>query len=101
MGILEKIKEIEFEVGAPCLPAGGCGDAGWHHALHCPRAVACQRVHESPVPAPNMPQMSRTQKNKATEYHLGQLKAKLAKLRTQLQEPSKVGCAPAAPAAAA
>ena len=33
--------------------------------------------------------MSRTQKNKATEYHLGQLKAKLAKLRTQLQEPAK------------
>lgn len=25
------------------------------------------------------------------EYHLGQLKAKLAKLRTQLQEPSKSG----------
>lgn len=33
--------------------------------------------------------MNRTQKNKATEYHLGQLKAKLAKLRTQLQEPAK------------
>ena len=31
-------------------------------------------------------EMSRTQKNKATEYHLGQLKAKLAKLRTELQE---------------
>ena len=28
---------------------------------------------------------------KATEYHLGQLKAKLAKLRTQLQEPSSKG----------
>ncbi|KAK2077430.1 GTP-binding protein [Prototheca wickerhamii] len=46
MGILERIKEIEFE-------------------------------------------MARTQRNKATEYHLGQLKAKLAKLRTQLQEPAK------------
>jgi small GTP-binding protein len=31
-------------------------------------------------------EMARTQKNKATEYHLGQLKAKLAKLRTQLLE---------------
>jgi hypothetical protein len=44
MGIVEKIKEIEFEI-------------------------------------------SRTQKNKATEYHLGTLKARLAKLRTQLLEP--------------
>eukprot|EP00241_Pyramimonas_parkeae_P005727 CAMPEP_0114270220 /NCGR_PEP_ID=MMETSP0058-20121206/27109_1 /TAXON_ID=36894 /ORGANISM="Pyramimonas parkeae, CCMP726" /LENGTH=404 /DNA_ID=CAMNT_0001388917 /DNA_START=6 /DNA_END=1220 /DNA_ORIENTATION=- len=34
-------------------------------------------------------EMSRTQKNKATEYHLGQLKAKLAKLRTSLLEPAK------------
>lgn len=48
MGILEKIKEIEFEMG-------------------------------------------RTQKNKATEYHLGQLKARLAKLRTELQAPSSKG----------
>ncbi|CAG9466168.1 unnamed protein product [Pedinophyceae sp. YPF-701] len=30
-------------------------------------------------------EMARTQKNKATEYHLGQLKARLAKLRTELQ----------------
>lgn len=27
-------------------------------------------------------EMNRTQKNKATEYHMGQLKAKLAKYRT-------------------
>ena len=32
-------------------------------------------------------EMKRTQKNKATEGHLGLLKAKLAKLRTQLLEP--------------
>ncbi|XP_033631114.1 developmentally-regulated GTP-binding protein 2-like isoform X1 [Asterias rubens] len=45
MGILEKIGEIEREIG-------------------------------------------RTQKNKATEYHLGLLKAKLAKYRSQLLEPT-------------
>ena len=39
-------------------------------------------------------EMARTQRNKATEYHLGQLKAKLAKLRTQLLEgPSTGGAA--------
>ena len=32
-------------------------------------------------------EISRTQKNKATEYHLGTLKAKLAKYRAQLLEP--------------
>lgn len=48
MGIIERIKEIEFE-------------------------------------------MSRTQKNKATNYHLGTLKAKIAKLRTQLMDGPKTG----------
>jgi small GTP-binding protein len=38
--------------------------------------------------------MSRTQKNKATEYHLGQLKAKLAKLRTELLAETKGGGGP-------
>lgn len=33
-------------------------------------------------------EIARTQKNKATEYHLGLLKAKLAKYRQQLLEPS-------------
>ncbi|GAX84155.1 hypothetical protein CEUSTIGMA_g11578.t1 [Chlamydomonas eustigma] len=36
-------------------------------------------------------EMTRTQKNKATEYHLGQLKCKLAKLRTELQAPATKG----------
>jgi ribosome-interacting GTPase 1 len=34
-------------------------------------------------------EMSRTQKNKATEYHLGLLKARLAKLRSQIIEGEK------------
>jgi len=33
-------------------------------------------------------EMSRTQKNKATNAHLGSLKAKLAKLRREILEPS-------------
>jgi ribosome-interacting GTPase 1 len=36
-------------------------------------------------------EIARTQKNKATEYHIGQLKAKLAKHRTALLEPSGKG----------
>lgn len=38
-------------------------------------------------------EIARTQKNKATEYHLGQLKAKLAKYRSQLLEPQGKGAA--------
>lgn len=36
-------------------------------------------------------QMARTQKNKATSFHLGQLKAKLAKLKRELLTPSGGG----------
>ncbi|VDN26424.1 unnamed protein product [Dibothriocephalus latus] len=34
-------------------------------------------------------EIARTQKNKATEYHLGLLKAKLAKYRAELLKPSE------------
>jgi hypothetical protein len=34
-------------------------------------------------------EIAKTQKNKATEHHLGMLKAKLAKYRVQLLEPDK------------
>lgn len=34
-------------------------------------------------------EMARTQKNKATEYHVGLLRGKLARLRAQLLEPPK------------
>ena len=37
------------------------------------------------------PSAIETQKNKATSYHLGQLKAKLAKLRRELLTPSSSG----------
>lgn len=37
------------------------------------------------------PRSIETQKNKATSYHLGQLKAKLAKLRRELLTPSSSG----------
>src|SRR3990167_1980182 len=36
-------------------------------------------------------EIARTQKNKATEHHLGLLKAKIAKLRSQLLAPEKSG----------
>eukprot|EP00916_Digyalum_oweni_P017059 GHVL01027955.1.p1 GENE.GHVL01027955.1~~GHVL01027955.1.p1 ORF type:complete len:361 (+),score=46.16 GHVL01027955.1:58-1140(+) len=36
-------------------------------------------------------EVARTQKNKATEYHLGRLKAQLAKLRSNLLEPKSTG----------
>jgi len=36
-------------------------------------------------------EMLRTQKNKATSYHIGQLKAKIAKLRRELISPSTAG----------
>ena len=36
-------------------------------------------------------ELKRTQVNKATEYHVCNLKARLAKMRTKLLEPPKTG----------
>lgn len=36
-------------------------------------------------------EMARTQKNKATEFHIGIIKSKIAKLKKELQSPSKKG----------
>ena len=36
-------------------------------------------------------EMAKTQKNKATSFHLGQLKAKLAKLKRELLTPTSSG----------
>ncbi|MEM4209193.1 MAG: GTPase, partial [Candidatus Anstonellaceae archaeon] len=36
-------------------------------------------------------ELARTQKNKATEYHIGILKSKIAKIKRELNSPKKVG----------
>ena len=75
MGILEKISEIEREIARTQKNKGnkitlsyerkGCILINAHH-IHLPAST-----------------------HSATEYHLGLLKAKLAKYRAQLLEPSK------------
>lgn len=47
--------------------------------------------HSFPTALTLRVQMARTQKNKATSFHLGQLKAKLAKLKRELLTPSGGG----------
>jgi small GTP-binding protein len=76
----------------------------WIHGVtRAPTAVAAaadddsDHAHPSSPPTPQTPkqikeiedEMARTQKNKATSGHLGMLKAKLAKLRRDLLDPSK------------
>jgi hypothetical protein len=64
MGILDKIADIEKEVSI---------------------LSSAQLSSDSSF---GLEQISRTQKNKATEHHLGLLKAKLAKYRAMLLEPT-------------
>jgi len=68
------------------------GDGGYDGARHA-RArhptLGCQAVMQKIKAIEE--EMAGTQKNKATEYHLGKLKAKLAVLRSQLISPKKHG----------
>ena len=50
--------------------------------LHLPGSLCCQ-IREIEA------EINRTQKNKATNYHIGLLKAKLSKLRSELLEGPK------------
>lgn len=80
-----------FLTSLPAAPTclGSGLPINWHSLCHrflCPcllsGGAAC-RIADIEL------EMSRTQKNKATEYHMGQLKARLAKLRTEVQEGAK------------
>ena len=69
MSTQAKIDEIEAEVHPPAAPAPQCPRPSW--GRHAPRArhPAFPRPH-----SPACAQMARTQKNKATNAHLGLLK---------------------------
>jgi len=61
------------------VPARGvCVGYGWAAVLIEANTHACGYGAEE--------EMARTQKNKATEHHLGALKARLAKLRSEVRE---------------
>jgi hypothetical protein len=98
---MQKIAEIEAEVR--------CGPCGLNTTVWPVVSTACRCFASVPHPCgrardrrwPCSParahtvlplwQMARTQKNKATSRHIGLLKAKLAKLRSELVAPPKVG----------
>lgn len=78
MGVMEKIKVRR----SPCIAPRDCTseiNITSHHT-HNIFSLSCFFLSLQEIEA----EMARTQKNKATNYHLGTLKAKLAKLRNEL-----------------
>ena len=79
MGILEKISEIEKEISRTQKNKG-------KHMFKWYEIYACS--NQKNLTHQNQPKKSKIISIIATEYHLGTLKAKLAKYRGQLLEPS-------------
>ena len=83
MGVMEKIK-----VRSPCIIIAPREEIALSQKSTSPQqlhirnifSLSCFFLSLQEIEA----EMARTQKNKATNYHLGTLKAKLAKLRNEL-----------------
>lgn len=83
MGILEKISEIEREIARTQKNKGNL-------LIYCSQSF-CYEFHAEVINTFFLSSKSHHFYYIATEYHLGLLKAKLAKYRSELLEPSKKG----------
>lgn len=89
MGLLDKIKEIEEEMARTQVRTR----TRTHTQLDLLFLLRAAASRTPPARSPAPPPFALAQKNKATERHLGALKAKLAKYRAELIEGSKTSSA--------